>query len=291
MSSASLAAKTQSVEEAFAYCERLARGHYENFPVGSVLIPRSLRPHFYSIYAYSRTADDIADEGSLDADARVALLDDWERQLREAYRGNAEHPIFVALAVTVRERSIPMEPFLDLLKAFRLDARNQGFATTDDLLRYCAHSANPVGRLVLYLFGFQDDTRFSRSDKICTALQLANFWQDISVDLPRGRVNLPRESLERFGYSLQELHAGVYDERFRAMLRHHVEQAEEMFRQGRPLIASVPSVRLRNELRLVYLGGVRILRKIRNLDYNVLASRPELGIGDMLWMATRFLSL
>lgn len=276
--------RSYTVEEAFAYCKRLARGHYENFPVGSMLIPRELRRHFYSIYAYSRTADDIADEGSLSPHERIELLDDWERQLLGAFEGEAEHPIFVALAETVRERRIPIEPLRDLLKAFRMDSLNEGFATTTDLLYYCYHSANPIGRLVLHLFGLYSDERRGYSDKICTALQMANFWQDISIDVPRGRINLPRESIEFFGYSVEELKAGVFNDNFREMLAYHVDHAMNQFQHGYPLMQTVPIRRLRSELGLVFLGGARILHKIKGLDYNVLATRPALTFADKLWM-------
>lgn len=279
------------MEDAFAYCEQIARGHYENFPVGSALIPRELRRHFFSIYAYSRAADDIADEGSLPPDERVALLDDWERQLREAYEGQASHPVFVALAATVREKSIPMEPLRDLLRAFRMDARNEGFDTTTDLLYYCYHSANPVGRLVLHLFGLYDEERRTLSDKICTGLQMANFWQDISIDVPRGRINLPRESMEYFEYSLDELRRGVFNENFREMLAYHVDHAMNHFQHGYPLIRAVPFRRLQSELGLVFLGGVRILHKIKALDYNVLATRPRLTLADKLWMLARLVTV
>ena len=269
-----------TADEAFAHCERTARAHYENFPVGSALVPRELRRHFYSIYAYSRAADDIADEGERPVEERIALLDDWERRLEGAYRGEADHPVFIALAATVRERSIPIEPLRDLLRAFRQDARNEGFASDADLLDYCGRSANPVGRLVLHLFGYHDEGRAELSDAICTALQLANFWQDISVDVPRGRINLPRETMERFGYSLRELHAGVFNEAFRAMMAWSVERAEELFGRGRPLIASIPSLRLRAELGLVHLGGTRILGKIKAGGYDVITKRPSLGTVD-----------
>jgi squalene synthase HpnC len=255
--------------------------------VGSALIPRELRKHFFSIYAYSRAADDIADEGSLPADERIAQLDDWERQLREAYEGRAEHPVFVALAATVREKNIPIEPLRDLLKAFRMDARNEGFATTTDLLYYCYHSANPVGRLVLHLFGLCDDERKFLSDKICTALQMANFWQDVSVDVPRGRINIPRESIEYFGYSLDELRAGTFNENFRELMAYHVDHAMNQFQHGYPLLAAIPVRSLRSELGLVFLGGVRILHKIKALDYNVLAARPKLTLRDKLWMLAK----
>jgi squalene synthase HpnC len=279
--------KIMTAEEAFAYCERITRGHYENFPVGSALIPRELRKHFFSIYAYSRAADDMADEGSLPVEERIAMLDDWERQLQAAYEGAAEHPIFIALMETVRERDIPIEPLRDLLKAFRMDARNEGFATTTDLLYYCYHSANPVGRLVLHLFGLCNEERKFLSDKICTALQMANFWQDVSVDVPRGRINIPRESLDYFGYSLDELKRGVFNENFRELMAYHVDHAMNQFQHGYPLLGKIPIKRLRSELGLVFLGGARILHKIKALDYNVLATRPKLTLRDKLWMLVK----
>jgi squalene synthase HpnC len=276
--------KVYTPAEAFAYCERVTRGHYENFPVGSLLIPKELRKHFFSIYAFSRSADDMADEGTLSAEERIAMLDDWERQLEEAYRGEAEHPVFVALAETVRERNIPMEPFRNLLKAFRMDARNEGFDTLSDLLYYCYHSANPVGRLILHLFDLYDDERWPLADKICTALQLANFWQDISVDIPRGRINIPRDSISYFGYSLEELRSGVYNENFRELMAYHVDHAMNLFQHGYPLLGKIPIRRLQSELTLVVLGGARILHKIKGMGYNVLAERPHLTFRDKLWM-------
>ncbi len=277
--------RTYTTAEAFAYCERLARSHYENFPVGSLLIPRDLRKHFYSIYAYSRVADDIADEGERPVAERIAMLDDWERQLADAFEGRGEHPIFIALAATVAEREIPIEPLRDLLKAFRMDARNQGFETLTDLLFYCHHSANPIGRLVLHLYGLRDEERRILSDRICTGLQLANFWQDISVDLPRGRVNLPRESFRAFGYAPDELRARAFNDRFRAMMVHHVEYAAAQLRQGYPLLGKIPDRRLRGELTLTWLGGMRILEKIRRLDYDILHRRPSLGVIDKVRLA------
>jgi hydroxysqualene synthase len=276
-----------TVDGAFAWCERLAREHYENFPVGSLLIPKDLRPHFYSIYAFSRLADDIADEGELPAEDRILLLDDWERQLLETYEGRAEHPVFVALGETVRRFAIPVEPFRDLLKAFRMDARNKGFDTTTDLLYYCYHSANPIGRLVLRLFGLYNDERRHLSDYICTGLQMANFWQDISVDIPRGRINLPRESLAHFEYTEEELRAGVFNENFREMMAYHVDHAINMFQHGYPLLRTIPNRRLKSELGITFLGGVRILNRIKALDYNVLATRPTLKIKDKIWIIGR----
>lgn len=274
--------RVYSPRDAFAYCERITRAHYENFPVGSLLIPRSLRKHFFSIYAYSRWADDVADEGDLPIEERIILLDDWDRQLTDLYEGRAEHPIFVALGETVREYRIPIEPLRDLLKAFRLDARNEGFETMTDLLFYCHHSANPIGRLVLRLFGLYDDERRAYADKICTGLQLANFWQDVSVDVPRGRINLPRESLRSFGCSIDDLRQNSAGPRFRAMMAHHVDHAISLLRQGYPLLATIPELGLRSELALTYLGGMKILRKIEKQDYDVLKRRPKLGLADKL---------
>jgi squalene synthase HpnC len=280
--------KSYTVEEAFAWCERLARSHYENFPVGSRLIPREIRPHFFSIYAYSRAADDIADEGGLASEERVELLDDWERQLKGVYQGDeAEHPIFVALGETVRRCKLPIEPFQNLLKAFRMDARNEGFATTTDLLYYCYHSANPVGRLVLHLFGLHNEERQGYSDKICTGLQMANFWQDISIDVPRGRINLPRESMDYFDYSLAELQQGIFNNNFREMVAYHVDHAVNQLQHGYPLMRTIPMRGLRSELGLVFLGGVRILNRIKDLDYNVHRTRPSLRWSDKLWMLTK----
>jgi squalene synthase HpnC len=280
----SVPAGEMSVEEAFAYCERMAREHYENFPVGSLLVPKHLRRHVHSIYAFSRIADDIADEGEMPVGERLALLDDWERQLREAYEGRAEHPVFIALAATVNERRIPIEPLRDLLRAFRIDARNEGFDTLTDLLYYCYHSANPIGRLVLHLFGLFDDERKFLSDKICSALQITNFIQDLSIDPARGRINLPRDSFEHFDYTEQELRDRVFNPAFREMVAYHVDHAMNLFQHGYPLLAKIPNRRLKSELTLTFLGGVRILHRIKALDYNVLAERPTLGWKDKMWI-------
>lgn len=280
-------AGTMSTDEAFAYCERMAREHYENFPVGSLLVPRHLRRHVHSIYAYSRIADDIADEGRMPVDERLALLDDWERQLRDAFAGRAAHPVFIALAATVAECRIPIEPLRDLLRAFRIDARNEGFETLTDLLYYCYHSANPIGRLVLHLYGLFDDERKFLSDKICSALQITNFLQDLSVDPARGRINLPRNSFEHFEYSVEELRAGIFNRAAREMIAYHVDHAMNLFQHGYPLLATIRSRRLKSELALTFLGGVRILHRIKALDYDVVRTRPTLGLRDKLWIVAK----
>ncbi|HVZ39031.1 MAG TPA: squalene synthase HpnC [Candidatus Kapabacteria bacterium] len=284
------AATAPDVEEAYACCEAITRAHYENFPVGSVLVPKALRRHFYSVYAYSRGADDIADEGMRSVQERLALLDEWERHLEEAIDGTATHPVFVALGATITDRGLPARPLRDLLTAFRLDARNQGYATYEDLLGYCRCSANPVGRLVLAIFGLLTPERAALSDEICTALQLANFWQDISVDLPRDRVNVPREVMERFGCTADDLRAGRLSPAVRAMLEYLVADARMRFARGRALLRMIPVRRLRWELGAVTVGGERILGKIQASGYDVFRHRPSLGVADkvaMLWGAFR----
>ena len=191
------AAAPVSLEQAYEYCARVARSHYENFTVASWLMPRQMRRHMYAIYAYARIADDFADE-----EHDLAKLDRWEHELDLAYAGAPRHPVFVAIADTVRRFDIPRQPFADLLQAFRSDVDFKDFETMDELLGYARYSANPVGRLVLYLFGFGDAGRQQLSDRICSGLQLANFWQDIAVDLAKGRVYLPRQDIARFGYSI-----------------------------------------------------------------------------------------
>src|SRR5688572_21083773 len=187
-------AERPSLAEAQAWCERLARTHYENFSVATWFLPERLRPHFYSVYAYCRVSDDLGDEVA-DKQHALHLLDAWESGLDATYVGNPHHPVFVALAETIRACDIPKHPFADLLKAFRQDQFVARYETFDDLLRYCRYSANPVGRLVLYVCGYRDPERQQLSDYTCTALQLANFWQDVAVDHTKGRVYLPLEDL------------------------------------------------------------------------------------------------
>ena len=190
--------RAPSLAEAQEYCRRLARSHYENFSVATWFLPQRLRQHFFNIYAYCRISDDLGDEVG-DPQASLQLLDAWEAELDACYRGNPRHPVFVALAETVRKFEIPQKPFADLLKAFRQDQTVTRYETFDDVLGYCRNSANPVGHLVLYLCGYRDSERQGLSDFTCTALQLANFWQDVSVDYSKGRIYLPLEDLRRYG--------------------------------------------------------------------------------------------
>jgi squalene synthase HpnC len=270
-----------STREAFAFCERLARSHYENFPVASLLIPRSLRKHVAAIYAFARIADDFADEESWKPEERLQKLYEWEEKLDACYAGRADHPVFVALQETVTHYQIPQALLADLLKAFRMDVTITRHAAFADLLYYCRHSANSVGRLVLHLFGAASGKAAEYSDKICTALQLANFWQDLSLDWQKGRLYIPLEDLERFGYSEEDLMRKHLNDRFRALMRHEVDRTREMFGEGIPLIALVPR-ELRTELRLTWLAGQRILQKIEETGYDVLNRRPTISAADKI---------
>ncbi len=279
------AAEAADLARAYEYCARIAKSHYENFTIASWLMPRAMRPHMYAIYAYSRVADDFADE-----ERDLAQLDKWERELDLAYAGAPRHPVFVALADTVRRFDIPRQPFADLLRAFRSDVEFEGFETMDDLIGgYTRYSANPVGRLVLYLFGYRDARRQELSDQVCTGLQLANFWQDIKLDWEKGRVYLPRQHLVRFGYSIEELRAGVINDNFRALMRHEVDFARDLL-VGGALLHKLVDARLRRDILMFAGGGLAILRAIEAAGYDVFRRRPRLHKRDYLrlgWNAFR----
>jgi phytoene synthase len=280
------------IKDAFAFCEQMARTHYENFPVGSLLIPKGARKHVYSIYAFARTADDFADEGygtATTRDDRLYLLDEWEFQLESCYRGIASHPIFIALGETVRELRLPIQLFRDLLSAFRQDVVQASYRDFDELLDYCQRSANPIGRLILLLFGYRDEHLHKLSDYICTALQLANFWQDVSVDLGKDRVYLPQQDLWRFDYSAEELFAREFNERYAELLKFQVNRTWQLFEYGKPLPPLVRG-RLSFELSLTWHGGARILELIERNGYDTLSRRPRLGKWDKLLLLMRAIS-
>lgn len=273
-----------NIEQAYAYCTRLARSHYENFTIASWLMPRAMRPHMHAIYAYARIADDFADE-----ERSIARLDEWERELDLAYAGMARHPVFLALADTVSRYDIPRQPFADLLHAFRSDVNFKGFDTIEDVLGYCRYSANPVGRLVLYLFGYRDAERQKLSDRICSGLQLANFWQDVAVDRDKGRVYFPRRDMARFGYTVDALNRGEVNREFIALMRHEIEFARDLLKAGGDLSRKVDG-RLQRDILMFAGGGLAILRAIERVDYEVFRQRPELSKFDYLklgWHALR----
>ena len=267
----------QGIDEAFAYCQNMARSHYENFPVASMVIPRERRPYVAAIYAFARTADDFADEGDLPPHERLRRLEEWGEQLRRCYEGETTGPIFVALGETASRTGLPREPLDALLQAFRMDVTTRRFIRFEDVLYYCRYSANPIGYLVLHLFGEVSGRTVPLSDAICTGLQLANFWQDLSVDWKKGRLYVPLEDLDRFGYTESELAQGIVDERFRRMLAFEVERAREYLLNGIPLLDLVSSARLRFELSLTIRGGLAILEAVRAIGYDVIHRRPSLS--------------
>jgi squalene synthase HpnC len=273
-----------SLDAAYQFCTRLAKSHYENFTIASWLMPAAMRKHMYAIYAYARIADDFADE-----DRDLRKLEQWELELNLAYAGSPWHPVFVALADTVHRFDIPREPFADLLVAFRSDLDFAGFETIDDLLGYSRYSANPVGRLVLYLFGYRDPERQHLSDLICSGLQFANFWQDIAIDLKKGRIYLPRRDMAQFGVSTEDLARGAVDGKFIALLKHEVAVAHEMLLEGRQLSRLVDR-RLRRDVLMFAGGGLAILRAIEGAGFDVFHRRPTLSKADYLklgWNALR----
>jgi squalene synthase HpnC len=270
-------AQTPTLEEARAWCKRLTETHYENFHVASWFLPKRMRVHFHSIYAYCRVSDDLGDEVG-NREQSLALLDLWSSELDACYRGEARHPVFVALSDTIRVCEIPKEPFADLLVAFKQDQVKTRFETMEEVLGYCRYSANPVGRLVLYVCGYRDAERFALSDYTCSGLQLANFWQDVKVDWQKDRVYFPQEDMRRFGVSDETIARGVMTPEFRELMRYEVESARELFRKGAPLIGMVDRD-LAMDLDLFTRGGMEILRAIEEQDYDVLRVRPSIRKG------------
>ena len=314
---AGTAAYTGTQEAAFLFCERLAKTHYENFTVGSWLLPKEKRRHVYAIYAYCRTVDDLGDEATPDANPdgggltespsrdstdslplsreaglegsrtgvaggadenshRLALLDGWQTELEACYDGTPTHPVMVALKDTINTFDIPPEPFLKLIEANRMDQRIKRYPSFSDLLRYCDHSANPVGHLLLYLFGYRDQERQRLADATCTALQLTNFWQDVARDYRKGRIYIPGEDLERFGYTEEELAQGIAKGSFRQLLALQIDRTKELFQQGADLVNKLEgSVKL--DVALFTRGGLAVLDAIQRRGYDVLSSRPALS--------------
>jgi len=263
-----------SLEEARAYCKRLAESHYENFHVATFFLPRKVRPHFESIYAYCRVADDLGDEV---ADPAVAtrLLDTWGSMLDECYDApeRSFHPVFVALHETIRECNPPRQLFLDLLHAFRMDQIKTQYESWEELLEYSHYSANPVGRLVLWVCGYREESLALLSDKVCTALQLANFWQDVVEDAERGRRYVPADAMLRFGVVEGQIEGRVFTPEFRAMVQSLVVRTREMLLEGGEISKYVDK-ELAVVLDLFRKGGEAILNGITAQDFDVLRGRP-----------------
>ena len=279
----SAAPTRQHIDDAFQACLRLARSHYENFSVATRFLPREKRPHVAALYAYCRTVDDLGDEAEGD---RLRLLDDWQADLERCYTDTPRHPYLLALQQTIHAFGIPREPLLKLIEANRMDQGHPRYATYDDLLRYCDHSANPVGHLYLALFGYRDAERQRLADATCTALQLANFWQDVRRDYAMGRAYLPQEDLRAFGVSEETLGGGVATDAFRSLMAFEVERARSLFLKGQPLVDLVEGTE-RLHLTLFTLGGRRVLDAIRDQKYDVLRRRPVVTRSRKAWLLLR----
>jgi squalene synthase HpnC len=278
-------ATAPSLEDARAYCERLAKSHYENFSIATWFLSKPLRQHFYNVYAYCRISDDLGDEVGVPQQS-LELLDQWEAELNACYAGSPKHPVFVALAETVRQFKIPQHEFSDLLIAFRQDQTVTRFETFDDILAYCRYSANPVGHLVLYLCGYSDAERQQLSDYTSTALQLANFWQDIFVDYGKGRIYLPLEDLRRFGVTGEDIAERRATPQFVAMMKFEVERARDWFARGLPLLKLV-NRELAIDLELFSRGGQEILNAIERQGFDVLRERPKISKLRKLMLVVR----
>lgn len=283
------------VEAAYAVCRRLARQHYENFPVASRLLPSSARHHVAAIYAFARIADDFADEGDRPDAARLALLDDWQRRLQKAASGRVEDDgsdasaIFTALGATISRCSLEPQLFVDLISAFRQDVLVKRYETWDELLDYCRRSANPVGRLVLRIAGYREPRLDALSDSVCTALQLTNFWQDLEVDGRKGRLYVPLALVRAAGANERDLGRRRFTPEWRATLAAAVQETRAFFAAGRPIADAVRG-RLRWELRATWLGGLRILDRLEAGGFDVFRHRPTLGWRDAPPIAWRFLT-
>jgi squalene synthase HpnC len=274
-----------SLAEAQGYCKRLATSHYENFSVVTWFLPKHLHQHFFNVYSYCRISDDLGDEVGA-PELSLKLLDQWEEELNACYDGEPRHPVFVALRETVRQFEIPKHEFSDLLTAFRQDQNITRFETFDDLLGYCKYSANPVGHLVLYLCGYNDAERQKLSDYTCTALQLANFWQDVWVDYGKDRIYLPQESMRRFGVIENDIAERRATPEFLELMKFEVARAREWFDRGLPLVQMV-NRELALDIEVFSRGGQEILNAIERQGCNVLKSRPAISKPRKLWLVLR----
>ena len=272
-----------SLESAYHECVAIARSHYENFSVASRLMPRDVLPHVAAVYAYCRGVDDLGDEAAGD---RLALLDEWAAQLEQCYSGSPSEPRFLALQHTVAAFDIERQPFLDLIQANRMDQVNTRYETYDDLLEYCRHSANPVGHLYLTLIGKNDPERRALSDATCSALQLANFWQDVRRDHAMGRIYIPMEDMRRFGYTEQELARGEHTPAFRNLMAFQVERTRRLFEEGLPLVDTLDGI-FKLHVKLFTLGGLRVLDAIEGQNYDVLSRRPTVTKARKTWLLAK----
>ena len=265
-------ARTGELEQSYAWCEDFSRLHNENFTVVSWLLPKKIRPHFFSVYAFCRYTDDLGDEADGD---RKALLDAWEDEVLSAVEGNSDRPLTKALHQTINECSMPTEPFLRLIEANRIDQHKQRFTDYEELLDYCSYSATPVGQMVLSILGHHDALRIELSDATCIGLQLANFWQDVSVDITKGRIYIPQEDLKRFGVTESDIQKQKVTEPYKELMQFEVERTRNWFRKGAGLEHTLPR-NVRTDIRLFRLGGEAILNEIEGVQYDTLSNRPTI---------------
>jgi len=274
-------APSAAIDAAYAWCRDFARGRQENFTVISWMLPAQIRPHFASLYTFCRMTDDLGDEAEGN---RLAQLNEWEGKLRACIASDRSEPLFIALGTTIDRFNIPADPFLRLIEANRMDQAITRFATYDDLLNYCSFSATPVGQMVLYVLGYHDQPRQQLSDATCIGLQLTNFWQDVTVDLQKGRIYIPQEDLERFGVSEADLSSGQASPAFKQLMQFEVGRARALFDKGRALETTVDR-RARLDVRLFRLGGEATLHAIASAGYDVLRARPKVSKQRKAWMA------
>jgi len=279
-----------SIEKGYEKAVKFAASHYENFPVVSFLIPKNLRRHIAVVYQFARTADDIADDESLSIAEKYFRLTDFEKSFEKALAGNTENEFWNALRNTIMEFNLSRENFFNLLRAFRSDIEMKGFETFEDVLKYCSFSANPVGRIILELFSIEDENAFIFSDKICTALQLTNFYQDVSRDIMLGRIYISRNELEEFSVTEDQIAEGAVDNNFRMLMRKQVERTKEMFGEGKNLLKYLKGG-LKKEIAWTIFGGEEILKKIGANNYDTLNYRPTLGKADLVKIIIKSFSL
>ena len=272
-----------ALESAYQECIALARSHYENFSVASRLMPREILPHVAAIYAYCRGVDDLGDEAEGD---RLALLDEWAAQLEQCYSGTPTEPRLLALQHTIAAFDIERQPFLDLIEANRMDQLKNRYETFDDVLDYCRHSANPVGHLYLTLIGYNNAERRALSDATCTALQLANFWQDVRRDHAMERIYIPQEDMRRFRYTEEELARGECTPAFHELMAFQVERTRRLFDEGLPLVDTLDGI-FKLHVKLFTLGGLRVLDAIEGQNYDVLSKRPSVTRTRRTWLLAK----
>ena len=274
-----ISTENKSLDLAFRNAVKFTKSHYENFPVVSFFLPKVLRKHVAVVYQFARQADDIADEGSADLDLRIENLERYEEHLKNCIAGKFGNDFWYALNNTVSEFKLTPNNFFDLLKAFKQDATKTRYDSFNEVLNYCEHSANPVGRIILEFFGIRETETVKYSDSICTALQLTNFYQDVSIDFLKNRIYIPLDELKTYGVELNQFELKKNNANFKRLLEHQVNRNKDLYAEGRKLLALIPRG-LRRQIYMTSLGGEKILEKIEAIDYDVLNKRPSLSKMD-----------